>query len=227
MSCRDWNRNGRIAVLLMVCLTVGAVSAMAGSHDKDAPKAKAAMTKVKAAPAAKTGEAVKTDAEHDIMMAEMMKFAAPSEAHEGLKKMVGTWKAVTKSWFAPGDPVVSEGVSENRAILGGRFIESEYKGSMFGQPFEGFGLTGYDNRKQIYNSFWIDNYTTSMMLASGKMDDEKKTLTFSASMDGPDGKPMETRMVTKIVDDNTHVFSMYGMAQGKEQLMMEITYTRM
>jgi hypothetical protein len=58
------------------------------------------------------------------------------------------------------------------------------------------------------------------------MDETGKVLTSTASMPGPDGKPMESRMVTKIVDANTHDFSMYGLMGGKEQLMMEITYTR-
>ncbi len=38
---------------------------------------------------------------------------------------------------------------------------------------------------------------------------------------------MKWRSVTKIVNDNTHVFEMYGTAKkGKEEKMMEITYTR-
>jgi hypothetical protein len=38
---------------------------------------------------------------------------------------------------------------------------------------------------------------------------------------------MKWRSVTRIVDDNTHVFEMYGTdKKGKEEKMMEITYTR-
>ena len=38
---------------------------------------------------------------------------------------------------------------------------------------------------------------------------------------------MKWRSVTKIVNDNTHVFEMYATAKkGKEEKMMEITYTR-
>lgn len=58
------------------------------------------------------------------------------------------------------------------------------------------------------------------------MDETGKMLTTTATMPGPDGKPADVKMVTKIVDANTHVFSMYGVMGGKEQLMMEITYTR-
>ena len=38
---------------------------------------------------------------------------------------------------------------------------------------------------------------------------------------------MKWRSVTRIVDDNTHVFEMYSAGKGgKEEKMMEITYTR-
>ena len=38
---------------------------------------------------------------------------------------------------------------------------------------------------------------------------------------------MKWRSVTRIVDDNTHMFEMYSTDKsGKEEKMMEITYTR-
>jgi len=65
------------------------------------------------------------------------------------------------------------------------------------------------------------------MVAWGTMDEASHTMTMTASMPGPDGKPMDMKLVTKYPDDNTQVFSMYGMMNGQEMLMMEITYTRM
>jgi len=140
--------------------------------------------------------------------------------------MEGGWKAVVKSWNGPGEPAVSEGVSENRMILGGRYLEQRFQSTMMGQPFEGYGLDGYDNATHSYWFFWIDNMGTSMMSGTGAMDDASKTLTVNAARPGLDGTPTVVKMVTKIVDADTHVFSMYGLMGGKEQLMMEITYTR-
>src|SRR5262249_52979692 len=81
----------------------------------------------------------------DQMMAEMMKLATPGPYHEMLKKFAGSWKTETKMWMGPGEPQVSEGTAEASMILGGRFLKQEAKGNFMGQPFEGFGLTGYDN----------------------------------------------------------------------------------
>jgi hypothetical protein len=202
--------SGRVALLAAACVAALSLTAFAAEPTKKTAKS-----------------AVKTDPAHDAMMAEMMKYAAPGPGHEKLKSMEGKWKTVTKSWYAPGEPTVTEGSSENRLILGGRYLEQRFKGTMMGQPFEGYGLTGYDNRKGAYVTLWIDNASTEMMKAEGTMDDANNEMAFKATGTGPDGKPMDMRLVTRMVDANRHVFSMYGMMDGKEQLMMEITYTRM
>ncbi len=165
-------------------------------------------------------------AQHQAMLDEMTKLAAPGPEHAALKAMEGTWKAVVKSWFAPGQPEVTEGVSENRLILGGRYLEQHMTGTMMGMPFEGYGLTGYDNLAKRYVFMWVDNMGTGLMTGGGSMDEAGRSLTTTASVPGPDGKPADVRMVTKILDDDTHVYSMYGQAGGQEQLMLEITYTR-
>ena len=169
----------------------------------------------------------KMDPAQQAAMDEMIKLAAPGPAHDKLKAMEGRWKAVQKSWFAPGEPTVTEGTCENKVILGGRFLEQHLKGTAMGQPYEGYGLTGYDNKKGTYTMVWMDNMATSMMTGEGSMDATGQDLTMKAAGDGPDGKPTEYRMVTHLVDDRRHVFSMYATMEGKEQLVMEITYTRM
>jgi hypothetical protein len=203
--------------LVLVGSLVAAVSAYAASHQE----------KPKEAAAAKT-DARKADASQDAMMAEMAKQAMPGAPHEKLKPLVGTWKTVNKWWSGPGDPAVSEGTSENTLVLGGRYVQQVYKGKFMDQPFEGIGYTGYDNRRGTYTTFWIDNLSTEMMPGDGTMSASGDELVVTSRMLGPDGKPTTMRTVTKIVDANKHVFTMYGTMGGdKEQLMMEITYTRM
>jgi uncharacterized protein DUF1579 len=223
-------------VMAMCCFAAMLVgSALADSHNKEAAAkpAKAAATKGKAAKdkaateAAPPAEAMKTDAAHDAMMAEMMKYAAPGPEHAWLAKGEGTWKATVKMWAAPGEPSVNEGTSENRMILGGRYLEQRFKGTFMGQPFEGYGLCGYDNMKKVYQSYWIDNTSTGMMLQSGNKDEASSMLTMTGETVGPDGKPWMAKSTTKVVDDKTTVFSMYNVVDGKDQLMMEITYSRM
>ena len=207
----------RVAPLLLIALALAAPAA--GQSVKAAKQTKAlpaTTTEVKAPP----------QAAQDSMMAAMMKLAAPGPQHAALQAMEGRWKAVVKSYNAPGEPATSEGLSENRMILGGRYLEQRFQSTMMDQPFEGYGLTGYDNAAHRYTYLWVDNMSTSLMTGGGTMDETGKTLTATATMPGPDGKPADVKMVTKIVNASTHVFSTYGLMGGNEQLMMEITYTR-
>ena len=206
----------RFRILMVHALVLGAVALVAtAAPAADRPRKGTASSAAKAAPAP------------DPAMAEMLKLAAPGAAHEKLKGMEGKWKAVQKSWSAPGEPTVSEGVSENRMVMGGRFLEQRYTATSMGQPYEGYGLTGYDNRKGEYTMFWIDNLATSMMTGGGSLDAASGELTLMSTGEGPDGKPTQFKLVTRMTDANHHVFTMYAVVEGKEQLMMEIAYTRM
>ena len=171
---------------------------------------------------------MKTDAAHDAMAAQMAQLSMPGKEHEGFKSWVGKWKTVTKGWYGPGDPTVTEGTSENALVLGGRFVQQSFHGSMMGQPFEGIGYTGYDNMAKAYSMVWMDNSATMVISSTnGVMDATGKTLTFRSKLPSPDGTLADCRMVTQIVNDSQHVFTLYTTTPQGEHKMMEITYTRM
>ena len=165
-------------------------------------------------------------ADKPAMDAEMMKYAIPGPQHEKLKAMVGTWNATVKSWVGAPEPTVSKGVMKNEMTLGGRLLESEYKGEWAGAPFDGFGLTGYDLKENKLKSFWTDTMSTAWMVMDGAISADGKELTSTGSMEGMDGKPMAVRTVTKIESPDKHVYTMYGTMAGQEMPVMEITYTR-
>ena len=168
----------------------------------------------------------KPDAATEAQMAEMMKYATPGPQHEKLKAMVGTWDATIKTWTGAPEPMVSTGVMKNEMMLGGRLLQSEYKGKWMDQPFDGYGLTGYDLKAGKLKSFWTDTMSTSWMVMDGDISADGKELTSTGTMDGMDGNPMPVRTVTKIEGADKHVYSMYGQIAGKEMPVMEITYTR-
>lgn len=165
---------------------------------------------------------------NEQMMEQMMKMAKPGEGHERLKPFAGTWKTTVKSWDAPGaEPMVTEGECTDQWMMEGRYLKEECTGTFAEMPFQGMGITGYDNGSKKYVSTWIDTMGTGIMMSTGSADKTGKIFTYHSTMPNPrTGKPMKVRMTSKIVDDSSHVFSMYIMAGPKEMKMMEITYTR-
>jgi hypothetical protein len=201
------------AALLCCGALLLAVPASADSH-MDKPKD------------AKTTTAPTGDAAHEAMMAEMAKYGMPGKEHAVLKGMEGKWKATVKMWTGPGEPTVTTGTMDNEMEFGGRVLEGTYKGEMMGSKFNGLSLMGYDNRKKEYWSFWTDDMSTSAMMMTGTATADGKTITMKGMMEGPDGKPTEHVMTTKIVDPDTHVFTMAANMGGQMTPMMEITYNR-
>lgn len=181
-------------------------------------------------PAVAEETAPQAPAEQDAVMAAWMAYATPGDAHARLEPMVGTFEAFTQHWMQPGaPPVEAKGRSENRWILGGRYLQQDYKGDFMGMPFEGQGLTAYDNVLKQYVGTWIDNMGTGIATTTGTVDDKGTTFAFTATMTDPMSKgPHAFRQEIRVESPDRHVFDMYEKdpATGQEFLQMRIVYTR-
>ncbi|MBZ5536420.1 MAG: DUF1579 domain-containing protein [Acidobacteriia bacterium] len=176
-----------------------------------------------------TKAAAKPAMDEKAAMAMMEKLATPSEGHKKLDLMVGTWHAKNTMWMDPSKPpVVSEGTSEHKWILGGRFLEQRFEGTFMNMPFSGIGYTGYDNYKKKYVSVWMDSAATSIMNMTGSFDASGKILTTTGKMDDfTTGKTMTVREKMTLTGKDEILFEMWGPdPTGKEYRMMEIQYTR-
>jgi hypothetical protein len=156
--------------------------------------------------------------------------AAPGEAHKRLASMAGKWTYTMTMWMAPGAPPTTEpgGTIESSMVLGGRYLQSTYKGSVMGQPFEGHGLDGYDNVTKEHFGTWVDNMGTGVMIMKGKCEDPAcKVMTSVGEMNDPmAGGPVKVRTVTTHVDKDNFKFEMFMVGGEQDQKTMEINAKR-
>lgn len=127
------------------------------------------------------------------------------------------------------EPMISKGTSEQKVVLGGRFLQQDFTGEMMGQPFIGTGFTGCDNFKKKYVSFWIDNMSTGMSTMEGVLDKDGKTVTMWGTMNEPatGEKNKKVKYVTRFIDKDTQIFETYDVsAYGDKKPTMQITYKR-
>lgn len=212
---------------MLPCRLFGTCAALAGAVLLTAAFAAQDKGKdAKAKPASAPAGAPAMDPE---MMKKMMEFATPGPEHKVLDALVGKWTHHVKWWMdAAGAPTESDGTSEAKWIMGGRYLQEDHKGNMGGMPFEGMGITGYDNMKKKYVGSWVDNMGTGITMMEGTWDAAKKTL--SCTCEVPDAtmtKYTTGRMVSTVADANTHKMEMFVPDKsGKEFRCMEITYTR-
>jgi len=163
------------------------------------------------------------------MFKKMAEMSTPGKEHEALKPLIGSWTCAVKFWMAPGTaPQESAGTMERKWILGGRFMQEDYKGSAMGMPFEGVGLIGYDKGQKRYDSSWMDSMSTSTMKMTGSADASGKTFTFTGENFCPmEGKLLKGRSTLEIVNNDKQILKMFGPGpDGKEFQNFEMVVTR-
>jgi hypothetical protein len=163
----------------------------------------------------------------EAMMKAWQDYMTPGAMHELLAKGVGEWKSEITSWMAPDmPPSTTEGKSVCESILGGRYFRTKETASFMDMPFEGSGLSGYDNATKKFFNVWTDNMGTGLLITEGTYDEATKTFTYTGSGVGPSGEYKVREIVTLIDDDHT-MFTMYMEEGGNPEMkMMEIKYSR-
>lgn len=171
------------------------------------------------------------DAKTQEMMKKYQEAATPGAPHKIISELAGNWKTTSQMWDkADSKPQAAKGAASFKMILGGRWLEQEFSGTVMGQPFQGMGLLGYDNVKGKYESHWFDSMSTGSMKSEGDYDTSTKTLkdkgTFSCPISA--AKTQDVRSEWQMVNKNKMVFSLFGKGPegGPEFKMMEIVYTR-
>ena len=84
------------------------------------------------------------------------------------------------------------------------------------------------NTTKKFESVWMDNAGTMMLIQTGTLSADQKTLTMTGSMADPvSGKPGKVREVQTSIDENTSRLEMFSTGpDGKEIKTLQIDYTR-
>jgi len=154
-------------------------------------------------------------------------YMTPGDVHKMLAKFDGKWDAEISFYYNPDSPSVNNTTCENKMILGGRYQQATYKGTIDEMPFEGISTLAYDNARKIYLSTWIDNMGTGIMQLTGTYDNTSKTINLKGSAtDVGTGKDIAVREIFKMVDDDTQTMEMYETKAGRETKTMSILLKR-
>ncbi len=124
-------------------------------------------------------EAEEMSAEQQEMMQKWMAFMTPGEPHDMLAGRAGTWDLTTKMWEQPGAaPEESSGTATSEMIMGGRYLLDKIEGTVMGMPFEGLGISGYDNLNKQFVGMWVDSLGTGIMASTGSCNDDWTICTY-------------------------------------------------
>ncbi len=167
--------------------------------------------------------------DQEAAMAAWAAVAEPGPVHALLATRAGEWTVTATSYMAPGaEPMKSESTCVGEMIVGGRFLTERVEGVAMGMPFEGFGLTGYDNYSHVVTSIWVDSMGTVMGIMTGLYEKPGEPMElFGEMLDPASGQTMKMRTITYFEGDDAHrleyFMSMPGMDEYKA---MDMTYAR-
>lgn len=164
------------------------------------------------------------------MMETWQKYSMPGEHHQHFTEMVGNWTHKVTMWMAPdAPPMESTATSTSELSMDGRWLQETFTGTMWGMPFEGQNLLGYDNFREEYVSIWRDNLGTAAMISRGTYDPATRTLTMTASVDDfmTGARDVPVRQVITSPDPTHSTMEMYMPGpDGTEFLGMRIESTK-
>ena len=130
----------------------------------------------------------------------------PGAMHAKLMKTVGTWTGNEQMWMGPGsEPSTSPTTWTISDQMGGRYCKTEVTGDMPGMgPYSGAGVSGYDNVSKQFVADWVDNMSTGIMIGTGELAADGKTLTWKYTYNCPlTQKPAVMREVQKFTSDTS------------------------
>lgn len=226
------NRKTRFAVVAFAALIAAAGSlafAPVQQRSKEG-KATAPAAKNPAPPTGASGEPPLPPGWTQADVQACTEAGTPGPQHEHLAQAAGVWLGKTTMWMAPGaEPFQSECTSTITSIMDGRFTKCEMAGDMGMGPFSGFGLYGYDNVAEKFQSIWICNCGTGIMTGVGDLSSDGSTLTWVYSHSCPiTRKPTTLREIERRTGSDTMTLETFGIdpKSGREFKMMEIAFTR-
>ncbi|RZL03806.1 MAG: DUF1579 domain-containing protein, partial [Pedobacter sp.] len=112
-------------------------------------------------------------------------YATPGEMHKMMADEVGTWDCEMAFWTIEGKKHKGNTTAEIKMVLGGRYQESHYKGTVMGQSFEGKATLAYNNASNDFTTTFIDNMGTGIMVASGAYDADSKSVNYRGTTVDP------------------------------------------
>ncbi len=161
-------------------------------------------------------------------LARSMEASRPSAEHRWLDPLVGSWN-VDLRWLGAGRAETrTSGTSENRWILGGRFLLCESTAGEGPSRVEATTIYGYDGREKRFFSLALNNLATSYEERSGSYDPVTQSFLLSGRQrDESTGGVLVQRQVLKIEGPDRHVVSVYLDAGGRTPVkLLEAVFTR-
>lgn len=157
------------------------------------------------------------------------KVKLPDEVHEALSAFVGKFDIASEVQLAPppAEPLKAKGVSTNKWIMGGLFVEASSTAAA-DEELKGDRLIvyGYDSGSKKYTMWQVESGSLTAATAVGDYDAATKTFTFDGEKDmGPVKKAPVTWVIHVEADGALKQVIKVKSASGPAREFVKVTFT--
>ena len=152
--------------------------------------------------------------------------ATATPEHRLLEQRCGRWR-VECTFLGGPEPMRTDAI-ETLEMFGPFFTVSRFEAELFGAPYRGQAVTGYEPDRQRWVANWIDTMSPNLLQFTGRYDAATRTLTMACDGPGPGGQGVVTyRSAERLVDDQTREFDMWmATPAGQEAHLLHYRYRR-
>lgn len=145
-----------------------------------------------------------------------------------LGRFAGPWDVSESHYNSRGEVVGSaKGIEEGSWTLDGRVMQRIYTSGVEGSLFRAIGLIAWDAVEKQFEGTWFDNVSTNGPTSlSGTWDEEAKTMTFTLTSTGPDGKPVNHKVIDRFLDEEHRIATTYKVIGNQVEKVIEVQFKR-
>jgi hypothetical protein len=147
-------------------------------------------------------------------------YMTPSEVHKLMEKMTGSFKMeITMSMGAGKEPNIVTVNSDNKMLLGGRFLEMKQQGTMMGMDYQSIMTFGFNTIDKKMSLTTITNMGTGTLSLFGVWDENSKSASLKGLLTNPVTQTViNVRQVITFIDDNTILIESYDQEGDKPEI---------
>lgn len=160
---------------------------------------------------------------------EWVALSKPGPSHKLLSSFAGDWDVAVTFWSSPqASGETSSGKSRISWILGERFLQEQFTGTVGGEEYQGMGLMGYDNGSRAFKTVWVDSLNTALTTSSGRYQSDTSTFLFESQVYDPLVSGVKTiQSQVQVNSPNSYTFTMTDTSpEGKRFTSLEMRYRR-
>jgi hypothetical protein len=155
----------------------------------------------------------------------------PGEHHAQYEKAAGRFSGTVRFYpEAGGEPVAGRAWTESKMILGGRFLQVDFKGSSLdGNKRMGLGVYGFNEYTEKHSGYWIDGSSNTTFYGQGDCSHKGRAITlYGDGIDAASGAVIQKKVELDLQSFAQHTYKEFvAGAEGEWIPTMEILFVRL